>query len=240
MATALVPLKDLVQAKSRLAGLLRPSERRALAQAMVEDVLAVLAQHDRIEQIVLVSDDPGADLLATKYGTDCWTESALGCTGLNAVVGCASERILGDSEEPLLVLHGDLPLLGQADISAALDCQRDLGGLAIGCDQQGLGTNLLAFAAGSIPQFCFGVDSCARHLASAHARQVPVRVLSRPGIALDVDEPADIAELLAAFEPGGSGKTYELLCGSDLGVRLRLALDTMARDSGLQNKDQVQ
>ena len=42
MAQALVPLKDLVQAKSRLSGLLRPSERRALAQAMAEDVLAVL------------------------------------------------------------------------------------------------------------------------------------------------------------------------------------------------------
>ena len=34
MTQALVPLKDLVEAKSRLSGLLRPSERRALAQAM--------------------------------------------------------------------------------------------------------------------------------------------------------------------------------------------------------------
>ena len=40
MAQALLPLKDLVQAKTRLGGLLRPSERRALAQAMAEDVLA--------------------------------------------------------------------------------------------------------------------------------------------------------------------------------------------------------
>ena len=36
MTRALVPLKDLVEAKSRLSGLLRPSERRALAQAMAE------------------------------------------------------------------------------------------------------------------------------------------------------------------------------------------------------------
>ena len=42
MAQALVPLKDLVEAKSRLSGLLRPSERRALAQAMAEDVEAAL------------------------------------------------------------------------------------------------------------------------------------------------------------------------------------------------------
>jgi len=60
MAQALVPLKDLVQAKSRLAGLLRPSERRALAQAMVEDVLSVLSRHKDIVRVTLVSDDPGA------------------------------------------------------------------------------------------------------------------------------------------------------------------------------------
>ena len=66
MAQALVPLKDLVQAKSRLAGLLRPSERRALAQAMAEDVLNVLANHVNVAGITLVSDDPGAGLPAVR------------------------------------------------------------------------------------------------------------------------------------------------------------------------------
>ena len=122
MAQALVPLKDLVQAKSRLAGLLRPSERRALAQAMVEDVLAVLSRHQDIERITLVSDDPGAGLLAGKYGIDCWQESSLGCSGLNAVVDQASERLLASADGILLVLHGDLPRLTAADISAVLDC----------------------------------------------------------------------------------------------------------------------
>ena len=45
MLTALLPLKDLLLAKSRLAGLLHPSERCALTQAMAEDVLGVLASH---------------------------------------------------------------------------------------------------------------------------------------------------------------------------------------------------
>ncbi len=39
---ALLPLKDLVQAKTRLGGVLASHERRALAQAMAEDVLAAL------------------------------------------------------------------------------------------------------------------------------------------------------------------------------------------------------
>ncbi len=167
MAQALVPLKDLVQAKSRLAGLLRPSERRALAQAMAEDVLTVLSGHSGIAQITLVSDDPGAGLLAQKYGARCWSEKSLGACGLNALIQNASERLLADSEQPLLVLHGDLPLLTAEDISAVLSRQRKLQGLIIGCDRHGRGTNLLAFNAAHMPCFCFGPDSCAGHMASA-------------------------------------------------------------------------
>jgi 2-phospho-L-lactate/phosphoenolpyruvate guanylyltransferase len=39
MLHAIVPMKSLALAKSRLAGLLDPPERRALALAMLEDVL---------------------------------------------------------------------------------------------------------------------------------------------------------------------------------------------------------
>lgn len=230
MAQALVPLKDLVQAKSRLAGLLRPSERRALAQAMVEDVLAVLSCHREINRVTLVSDDPGAGLLANTYGIDCWTESALGCSGLNAVIRQASARLLADDDEPLLVLHGDLPLLTGADISAVLRCQRQLAGLVIGCDLAGAGTNLLAFTRSSVPQFCFGIDSCAGHLASARRAGVPVQVLRRSGVALDVDDPGDMKWLMTALDREAAGKTFDLLHGSELGARVELALATLDDD----------
>ena len=236
MAQALVPLKDLVQAKSRLSGLLRPSERRALAQAMIEDVLAVLASHREIDRVTLVSDDPGAGLLAGKYAIDCWTERSLGCCGLNAVVERASERLLAAAgDQPLVVLHGDLPLLSAQDISAVLKCQRHGGGLVIGCDRHGRGTNLLAFNATSVPRFCFGVDSCARHLAYAREAGVPVQVLQRPGIALDVDEPDDVAEFMVAPDTNGAGQTFELLQGTPLGVRVELALATLGDKGGHGN-----
>ena len=89
---------------------------KELAQAMAEDVLTVLQAHAGIARITLVSDDPGAGLLAQKYGADCWSEKSLGCRGLNALIQCASVRLLGGGQVPLLVLHADLPLLGAADI----------------------------------------------------------------------------------------------------------------------------
>tara|TARA_R110002073_G_scaffold53099_1_gene137368 strand:+ start:198 stop:929 length:732 start_codon:yes stop_codon:yes gene_type:complete len=227
VAHALLPLKDLVQAKTRLSGLLRPSERRALAQAMAEDVLTVLAAHSDVSRITLVSDDPGAALLAGKFGADCWSEHALGCSGLNPLMQRASSRILADSDEPLLVLHCDLPLLTGADISAALAAQRALDGLIVACDQQGRGTNLLAFSARCIPQFCFGLNSCAGHEVSARSAGIPVKILQRSGIGVDVDEPADLKQVMDSLHLRPHSNTAALLYNTELGARIALALATM-------------
>jgi 2-phospho-L-lactate guanylyltransferase len=232
MAQALLPLKDLVQAKTRLSGLLRPSERRALAQAMAEDVLAVLAVHPEIARITLVSDDPGGELLAHKYGADCWPERTLGCHGLNPLLQCASARLLSGYEEPIIVLHADLPLLAQCDISAVLSEQRALRGLVIGSDRQGSGTNLLAFDAAAVPRFCFGVDSCDAHAASAREAGIPVTVLHRPGVGADVDSPADLKWVMGRLRQNPNGNTATLLHNTALGARVTLALATMPVDPG--------
>ena len=231
MAQALVPLKDLVLAKTRLSGVLTSVERRALAQAMVEDVLAVLSSHQHITRITLVSDDPGASMLAQKYGADCWTEGSLGCRGLNPLIQCASERLLNTGGEPLVVLHGDLPLLTGEDISLVVESQQALGGLIVGCDSKGVGTNLLAFNAASTPRFCFGADSCAAHIASAKNAGVAVQVLQRSGIGLDVDEAPDLQCIMEQLHVNTASNTAQLLYNTELGARVTLALTAMMGDA---------
>jgi 2-phospho-L-lactate guanylyltransferase (CobY/MobA/RfbA family) len=140
---------------------------------------------------------------------------------------CASERLLSGGEEPLLVLHGDLPLLTEADISAVLASQRKLQGLIIGCDRQGRGTNLLAFDTASMPRFCFGVDSCAGHMASARSAGVPVQILQRSGISVDVDEAPDLQCIMDRLHLNPTRNTAQLLYNTALGARLTLALATM-------------
>jgi 2-phospho-L-lactate/phosphoenolpyruvate guanylyltransferase len=44
----------------------------------------------------------------------------------------------------------------------------------------------------------FGIDSFKPHLAAARATQKPCVILSLPGIALDVDNPADLRQLAEA------------------------------------------
>jgi 2-phospho-L-lactate guanylyltransferase len=227
MAQALVPLKDLVDAKTRLSGLLRPAQRRALAQAMVEDVLTTLTAHPGINRVTLVSDDPGADLLACKYEIDFLDEHSLGVRGLNPVIAGACEALQIRAEEPLIVLHGDIPMLSKADISAVLNAQAELRGLIIGCDQLAEGTNLLAFDKNSRPKFAFGTDSCASHSRNAEQAGIPFKVLHRQGIGLDVDEPRDLAVLMRQLTGKPRGHTAKLLLQTELGNQVERLLHSL-------------
>jgi 2-phospho-L-lactate guanylyltransferase len=227
MARVILPLKDLVEAKSRLSGLLRPAERRSLAQAMVEDVLSTLAGHPQINAVTLVSDDPVSALLASNYGIEHMPEAALGCRGLNPVIAKASQLLSQRSEQPIIVLHGDLPCLTEDDISAALNVLKENSGLVIGCDRHGLGTNLLAFHTDNQPEFSFGTGSCARHRMWAEKKQIPVHILQRAGIGLDIDEPQDLGFLLPCLPKLEQSHCAQLLVASELGSRVRTQLTSM-------------
>ena len=81
---AIVPIKNLSDAKERLSLLLDKSHRQGLFKAMTFDVLSVLKKQPGISGIVIVSDDPVAARLAEEHGTELLTENELKVKGLNA------------------------------------------------------------------------------------------------------------------------------------------------------------
>ncbi|MEM8548276.1 MAG: 2-phospho-L-lactate guanylyltransferase [Pseudomonadota bacterium] len=216
---AILPLKDLVDAKTRLTGVLRPAERRALAQAMVEDVLRTVTSHPALSSLVLLSDDSSAALLAQQYGAAHCPERALGVRGLNPLLeACRHHRLPGDGLT--LILHGDIPLLSAADLDAALDLAAP-DRLIIGCDRHGVGTNLLLAPSATPPRLAFGADSCARHAAAAEATGLQWTILERDGLGLDVDEPADLLMLCRALSDANeTGRTATWLRASGIVRRL--------------------
>ena len=72
---AVVPLKQLEQAKARLADVLSADERRALMLAMARDVLTALSRSRRLTGILIVSRTAEADALAQSFGTERYAES---------------------------------------------------------------------------------------------------------------------------------------------------------------------
>lgn len=220
----LLPVKDLVQAKTRLSGVLAPFERRALAQAMVEDVLDVLTRVENLGGVLLVSDDPAAELLAKHYCVDLVQERHLGCHGLNDAVDSATAFLRARGVEHVMVMHSDLPLLQEADVDALLRNYQALeDSLLIAPDRVGNGTNVMMFAICAAPEFQYGEGSCQAHCDSAARRGLSVSFLRRKALQCDIDNPADVIELWQQLRRDSiSSRCSELLCEGDISQRLAM------------------
>ena len=216
-------MKDLVQAKTRLSGVLAPSERRALAQAMAEDVLAALVNCDGLEGVLLLSDDPGAHLLAHQYDVALLPESALAVSGLNAVVAAGCRVLRDRGADTVMIVHSDLPLLTSADLDR-IRAHREAAAadLVISPDRHGEGTNILLAGTDRLPAFHYGRDSCRLHLEAARARNLEASVLALPGAGFDVDEPGDLIDLWCRLREGShiGARSAEFLASPEVARRL--------------------
>lgn len=187
--TAVLPLRQGPEPKSRLASRLSPAQRIALSLSMARGVLNILRDCPSLDRIILLSPDAPGEGLGGEWHRD-------GGQGLNEELDALRAR-LGDPA--MLVVHGDLPLVTAGDIGALISGAERCGH-ALAPDRHGTGTNAAAIGAGRAFIFAFGEGSLQRHLACA-----PGAVLvRRPGLAIDIDTPDDLdAAIAAGFRPSG-------------------------------------
>ncbi|WP_372782514.1 2-phospho-L-lactate guanylyltransferase [Litorivivens sp.] len=218
-----IPLKDFVKAKQRLSGFLSPSERRCLFQAMVEDVLDVLTQVSSLERIILLSDDPAATLLAEHYGIDCWSEKALGATGLNPVINAAVNSVVGQVDAAMVV-HGDLPLATQEEWEEVLAVHRQIvnpNKLTLVTDRHCDGSNVVVCSPPGALAYEYGPESCHHHRQQAQDNGLVVEILELQGLSRDVDDGDDLLELLNRDWGRRGPKTLQYLRENKLDLRIK-------------------
>jgi 2-phospho-L-lactate guanylyltransferase len=180
MPVPLVPVKALAEAKGRLAPEVGPLQRRLLAIAMFEDVIAALQAVPGLAAPVVASPDREVWRRADAMGCRV-VEEPPGAGDLNAALASAAKA--GDGS-PLLVVAADLPLASAAGLERVLAAEAPV---AVVPSADGGGTNVLAWRDPGSFAPSFGPDSAARHLAVPGA----VRV-DDPGLALDVDTAEDL------------------------------------------------
>ncbi len=186
MRIALIPVKELSQAKARLAPVLDGERRRELALALYRDVLAAALACPALDGVAVVSRDRDALALAVEAGAEGLPEPG----GLNEALTSASQTMAERGVDRLVVLAADLPLAAPDDIATIAQADADV---ALVPSEDG-GTNALALAPGVIA-FRFGPDSARRHLAAAGAAGLRSLRLELPTLALDIDTPDDLARL---------------------------------------------
>ena len=203
--SAVIPIKQLQDAKQRLSGLLSPDERKQLFQAMVEDVLTAVEACTYIDRIIVVTDDQVVAALARSYGAEIRPEPTT--PGLIEAVTETGKQLAAEGVHCMLFLPGDVPLVTPEELEVVLEGFGISGNpefMIVPASDLG-GSNCVACSPPDCMSFGFGADSFRKHLGLARDRGIDPQVARLPGIGLDIDTPADLSELMAEVERSGSG-----------------------------------
>jgi 2-phospho-L-lactate guanylyltransferase len=187
----LVPVKNLQQAKQRLAPALDQAARTELAKAMLHDMLEVLSSWPRHPEVAIVSCDPFALSLANAYGFEVIADHKN--SGETDAIEMAT-RVCEVRGVDTLVIPADIPLIQAWELQSIVDAAPATGSVLVPAGD-GRGTNAVLRRPAALFPLRFGNDSFRPHLAAAQATGKPCVVLPLPGIAVDVDNPADLKQL---------------------------------------------
>jgi len=205
---AIVPVRALEGAKSRLGDRLDPEERQALVLALLDRTIRAAEEVAGLETVVVVSQDPTVLRAASSAGA---TPIRQLDDGLNEGLRTAARWAMADGATALLVLAADLPAITALAIrqvvAAAEAVARDDRPLVVlVADRHGRGTNALLISPPDAIPFAFGHDSRAAHLAAASVVGAAIAEPDSP-LSLDLDLPEDLilAEELGLLDPARVG-----------------------------------
>ena len=196
---AVVPVKERGLAKERLAPVLRPKMRQALALAMFEDVLLALTATPGIPGILVVTVDPEASHLAARYGARLVETGAR--NGHTGAVAAAARLLAAEGRAGMLALPGDIPLVTPAELAELLAAHPPAPSFTIAPSHDERGSNAIACSPPNAVPLRFGENSFYPHLRAAEAHGIKPNVLHLPGIALDIDNPEDVVSFMRIDAP---------------------------------------
>lgn len=196
MRFALVPIKDPSKAKERLSSILPQRDRTALAYAMIEDVLTALKGSKLLDRLFVATSDEAAGELALSLGAEVIKEKKQ--EGESRSVDSASLLCKDMGAKSVLVIPGDAPLVSSRDVDFILEKEKPYPSVILVPSRDEMGTNaILRTPPDAIPSR-FGYDSFTKHISEAKERSLPYEIYKIPGVALDIDEPDDLALFISS------------------------------------------
>ena len=190
----IIPVKPFDAAKSRLAGVLPAAQRAALSAHLLARTLRTAVTAECFAQVVVVSRDPAALLLAERDAALPLLEVG---ADLNAAVMQACDEAAARHASAALILPTDLPYLEPADLHRLVAAFTDHVTVVIAPSHDG-GTNALLLPLPAPFAFGFGDDSFHIHRTRAIHAGCRVYTVYTPALRFDLDAPHDWTELATA------------------------------------------
>lgn len=192
---ALVPIRGLQTAKSRLGGALDAEERLELVTELLRRTLVATRDARRITGTVVVTMDGDAAELARRHDAIGLVERA---PGLNEAIEAARSVAEARGATAVLVLPADLPAISSEAVDAVVAASLGEPVVALVGDRHGEGTNALLLRPPDVISPAFGPRSRDAHARAATEAGARFLELESP-LAFDVDTSADLLAAEAAM-----------------------------------------
>jgi 2-phospho-L-lactate guanylyltransferase len=199
---AIVPVKELDGAKQRLAPLLSPPQRRALIGVMVGEVLEAAVGARGLAGVMVVTLDPITTALASRLGARVVSDGAR--DGHTGSVTAGLKLLAREGRGGMITLPGDIPAATSAEIEAVLAEHLAAPAFTISPAHDDLGSNAVICSPPDAVPLRFGENSYFPHLEAARRAGIEPTVIRQPGIAMDIDHPADLAAFLRLPQSAGT------------------------------------
>ena len=161
---------------------------------MLHDVVAAVSECKTRTQVALVTSDPYAVTLATEHGFEVIPDPAN--PGETGAIEMATRVCVDRGSDFTLVIPADIPLIQTWELEEIMKHAPAEGTVLVPAGD-GRGTNAVLRRPADLFTLRFGNDSFKPHHAAAQATGKPCVVLQLPGIAVDVDNPADLQQLIS-------------------------------------------
>ena len=190
-----VLIKDFDSAKQRLRPALGAKSRRALARNNARQAVHAAAAGDHV--LVVAGGEEVAEMAAA-WGANVLLEPRE--EGQNVAARRGIDRAVQGGAEAVLLLSSDLPLVTEAAVRDLLQAAGRLTSpVVVAAPATGRGgTNALYLRPPGAIGLHFGDESLAQFRADAEQHGVKFVVFQSDALALDLDEPADLARISPA------------------------------------------
>ena len=190
---AVIPVKNLNEAKHRLESVLNPTQRRNLFAAMLEDVLATVMAVPEFEQVAVATICPTAAEIDRRNGAS--VLSTVQDEGQTKAVARTASTLEENGIKHMLMLPGDVPLVTVKEIQTVLEVHGNAPTMTIVPARDEQGSNCIALSPPTAVPLRFGPNSYFPHLETARKMGLTLNTTKLAGIGLDIDTQDDLQEL---------------------------------------------
>lgn len=190
---AVIPMKNLHFAKSRLSTILTLQQRKNLAFFLLNTTIKTLKESRLINEIIIVSSDKTIEKFSFENSLKFIKDSD---SGVNNAVILADHYCINNDIDANIVIPHDLPFISAKEIDQICNMSKKYPKCIIICPSKRFdGTNILFRKPPNVIKTFYDDNSYMNHLKEAQRLNIPIESLELDNLMFDIDTKEDLLEL---------------------------------------------